>query len=95
MFHAGAVLASSDLLLQLLTGPVDDFVPSALFETVEPPVREGLRAREELGAGVENLVGLFGRANAEPFAVPVPVGDNAPETFFGPIVVLTTLGCNA
>lgn len=57
MFHAGEVVPSSPLLLQLLTGPAGDLVPpSVVLEPVEPPVSAGDMALAE-GMAAEGLAG--------------------------------------
>lgn len=69
MFHAGEELFSSLLLLQLLTGPVDDFAepPSKRCDAFEPPVKFGLIGRfVEEGVAKECLAGLGARLNEFP-----------------------------
>lgn len=86
MFHAGLVLPSSSLLLQLLTGPFEDLNPSALLEFVDPPVRAGLIGRADGRAPEFRFEDTYG--DAAPFLAGAPVltGLSAPA-LFGPIVV--------
>lgn len=84
MFQAGAVLPSSLFLLQLLTGPVGDFVPPAdCWEPADPPVNVGLIARF-VGGMYEGaaFAGLAGRRKP----LPVVAGDCTEPDFLGPIV---------
>jgi hypothetical protein len=54
MFHAGEVMPSSLLLLQLLSFASGERVPpSVVLDEFEPPVIAGLSARDEEGMAVE------------------------------------------
>lgn len=55
MFHAGAVIPSSVLLLQLLIAPDGDLgPPSVVLEELEPPVSVGLSALSLSTVGLES-----------------------------------------
>lgn len=81
MFQAGLVTPSSVFLLQLLTPPGGDLgAPAEVLDVLEPPVKEGLRARSaggrERGLNVlEPLAVLF---ELGPLFRPKPGDINAP-----------------
>lgn len=86
MFHAGFVFPSSPFWLQLLTGPVGDFSPSAALDVVEPPVLAGVIGRAE-GVDDEDFAEVtYGDIAPLREGAPVLVGLSAPA-LLGPIVV--------
>jgi hypothetical protein len=75
MFQAGAVVPSSDFLLQLLMEAGGDLAPSVARDEFDPPVRVGLSAREAEGMADELLTGL---ALLNPLLLLKPLNPPAP-----------------
>jgi len=99
MFHAGAVLPMSPLLLQLLTGPDGEAGPTLVRDVDDPPVKVGLIARGGFGwlfgsnvvepprlALLYPLFLLYPFDDLPPSGAPVGVGLMTPAPRLGPMV---------